>query len=330
MLLAAASEPEASRQIASAAAAAQGAFDRAPRSREGAALQAPRHVARGVPARLAGRAHAELRGRQAQQLELPVVGVAGALVAHPIDRGARVPRRSDQRALHPRAYAGRWGSQPEAAPAPHLVEGERPAQPPAQPPRAHPARQRQGAEVVRRSRVDPLLRTGRHQPHVAARPQPLQARRQRHDHSDPRCVVVGPRSGRRGVRVGHHDAQAAARRVEDPDHVSRPARARHSKALDAHAEPGGAKTAGHQPVCAPLGTARRRTRSDARDPHRISMRAHRLGEAAGDRLSRRRAGAGRGQRHRCRESEGRTGQPSSSRSSPGSVTGCLQAKPSHT
>ena len=48
-------------------------------------------VARAVPARLAARADAELRGGQPEQLELAVVGVAGPLVADPADRHARAP-----------------------------------------------------------------------------------------------------------------------------------------------------------------------------------------------------------------------------------------------
>jgi hypothetical protein len=44
-----------------------------------------------VAARLAARADAELRGRQAEQLELAVVGVAGRLVANPADRHTDPP-----------------------------------------------------------------------------------------------------------------------------------------------------------------------------------------------------------------------------------------------
>ena len=161
---------------------------------------------------------------QAEQLELAVVGVAGALVAHPADRNPHAGGGAEQGSLDPRPRGTHRGAEPERAVAADLVERQRPLEPAARPVRACAPGQRKGAEVVGRAGVDPLLRSGRNEPNVAARadqPQPVGERRH---HTEPGCVVVGARCARRRVRVGHDDAQAAARCVVHADHVARASR----------------------------------------------------------------------------------------------------------
>src|SRR5690554_3698264 len=81
--------------------------------RERAAVEAVGGVAGRVPARLAAGADAELGRREAEQLELAVVGHAVALVAYPGDRHADPPRGAQDRALDARARRRHGGAEPE-------------------------------------------------------------------------------------------------------------------------------------------------------------------------------------------------------------------------
>ena len=144
-------------------------LDHPPGQPEGGAVEPRGPVAGCVAAGLAARAHAELRARQPEQLELAVVGVARALVPHPPDGHSRAPGGAEHGALDTGPGRGRRRAQPERAVAPHLVQRQRDAQAPSRPVRSRPAGERERAEVVGRSGVEALLRAGGHQPDVAAR-----------------------------------------------------------------------------------------------------------------------------------------------------------------
>ena len=118
---------------------------------QGHGVEAPCAVARTVAAGLAAGTDAELRRRQAEQLELAVVGVAARLVAHPAHGHPGSAAGCEQRALDRGAGGADGRAQPEGAVAPHLVERQRPVQPP-RGPRAHApraARARPGGRASR-------------------------------------------------------------------------------------------------------------------------------------------------------------------------------------
>jgi hypothetical protein len=304
------------------------------------ALAAPRHqppsqaqrrrveprgpVARAVAAGLAPSAHAELRAGQTKQLELAVVRVAARLVTDPSDRHADPLGGGEQRALDGTARSGHGRAQPERSVAADLVERERPVEASPAAAGAHPAGERQGAEVVRRARVDPLLGAGGHEPDVAGRPDALEPAGQLGDHADTRGVVVGARSVRGRVRVRHDDPQAGGIRVTDPDHIAGAAAPGHLEGLDPHAQPRPLEGPRDEPVGACLRRARRRPRPPGGEPRGdlIGAGGHLDGVR---RPSGQRPGGGRrGQHDRGRH------HASSFSSSSGSVTGRWQAKCSQT
>ena len=254
-----------------ALAPAQGPLHGAARPAQGSGPQPRGAVAGGVAAGLARGAHAQLGGRHPR-----AAGTRGG-------RSCRCPRRAPSPPAC-RSHAPRGRSRPPprgAAPTPASAarsscrgpprRGRAPTAAAAAGRGAHPARQRQRAEVVRRPGVDTLLGAGGHQPHVAAGRARCQPARQGAHHAHPRGVVVGARAGRGGVGVGHHDPQAAPRRVVDADRVARAPPAGHREALDLGAQPGAGEGAQGDAVGRSLGAARRGTRAQAGDAHRRAM-----------------------------------------------------------
>ena len=124
--------------------------------------------------------------------------------------------------------------------------------------------------------VRPLLRAGRHQPHVARGLRPGGQRAgERDERPDARRVVVGPGGGRDAVGVRHRDHQAVARRVPDPDHVARRPLAGHVEALVADAQPDRPEARRHPLMRRPLGR-----RAAGRGPCRASDTAKLWASAA--------------------------------------------------
>ena len=203
-------------------------------------------VAGAVAAGLAARAHAQLGGRQAEQLELAVVGVAGRLVAHPAHGTPALRAARSSTPSTARRGAAYRRAQPERAVAAHLVERERPAQRARRPSRGSGARAR-ARRGGRGSRCRPAPR--RRWPRARRRSawgSGAEPPGQRSQHPEARGVVVGAGGVRRGVRVGHHHVQAGARTVVVADHVARAPAPQHGEALHGHGEPARPEGAGQR------------------------------------------------------------------------------------
>ena len=207
--------------------------------------------------------------------------------SRPLPRAASSTRRSKRR------RAGR--AQPHRAPAPDLVERERPAQVARPPARADPPHQRARAEMVRPAGVDPLLRAGGDEPDVAAGRERGEPRRERDQRADAGRVVLRAGRGRDGVGVRHQDPEAvrAAARARRSRCASGPCPVRRS-GRGSTVEAGLRERRGDAPVRPPLGgsrrrAARRRARASAR---RRSRGRRRRRSTRASRRPRRTNGAG--------------------------------------
>ena len=210
------------------------------------------------------------RPGQAEQLELAVIGVAGASSRTQLT-GTRAARRAARSSAPstPGAHARRRRAQPERPVAADLVQRERPLQPPLAAAGARPPRQRQRAEVVGRPGVDALLGAGRDQPDVArrvdrragggpARPAPRAPTRCRWRRARSAWCRCAP-SRSAGSVAGVSSVPITLR--ERP----RPGTA---KLLHRHAQAGRAEGARDQAVGTRLGGARGRPRAPGGDAHR--------------------------------------------------------------
>ena len=205
---------------------------------------------------------------QAEQLELAVIGVAGALVAHPADRhvGRGAPRAAARPrpsgAPRSRASAARRAGRgrPRRATAPTRAGPGRPARGPGAPARARPGGRASRCRRAPRRRWRPARRRSPARSRAAAAP----ARRD----ADARGVVVGARRRRGAVGVRHHD-----RAGRWPDVSSAPITLRerpaagHVERLHGDPQAGARKVRAHQAVRACLGGARRRARAPRGDAH---------------------------------------------------------------
>src|SRR5680860_1086002 len=90
------------------------------RQRQRMAVEAARRVTGQVPAGLAAGPDAELGGRQAEQLELAVVGVAVAAVGRPDGIDARSVGCAQESSLDAAARGRSGGAQPEPVSYTHL------------------------------------------------------------------------------------------------------------------------------------------------------------------------------------------------------------------
>ena len=204
----------------------------------------------------------ELGRRQAAELELAMVRVAGARIGGESDTGAGVAGGRQHAPLDARAGARVGRLQEEAPTAADLVQRERDAQvAPAVHPRDAP-HERRGAEVVRRAGDEALLGTGDDEPGVARWALVGEPRGQRGDDADARGVVVGPGQAGPRVGVGHDDRQAARGSVDDADQVARSSAAGHREALPADPQAGRPERRGGVALGPQLAGARRRARAD--------------------------------------------------------------------
>src|SRR5262249_44792136 len=146
------------------------------RSVERGLLQAPRPVAWKLATGLAGMPSLQHGGVEAREVELPLVGVSGALVAYPANGDPRAVGGVENRSLDTRPRRSDRRPEPEPADPPNrvVVVGKAGVLGAAEP--LHPIDQRRRAEVVGGVGESPLLGAGRGEPHVARRVERFQHR----------------------------------------------------------------------------------------------------------------------------------------------------------